>query len=391
MTHELAAGIVIGAGVAGLAFARAMRGRGLPVAVLESAATLRATGSGLVLGPTALLALRKLALADEVLASGQILDSGGLTDLALRPLSQDAFGYFSGRTGECFVGIERGTLIRLLAEPVEDCHLGVRYQCLTERRDGVLVTLDTGAELRAPWVVLADGIRSVGRASLATAVIRDAGQWCWRGIARDVDLGRFARAFTEAWGSEWRFGFTPVGAGRSYWFLTQRDKLGLIQPTAPGRDRFGYVLAAASRLSPLLDQLVRSTPAADILETRLEDLSPLSRWHSARVVCIGDAAHAMTPNLGQGATQALEDAVILAGMMADIRDELGAVFAAFEAMRRPRTERTVRAARLLGQIAHLPTLVTGLRDAALRSIPHALSLKQLAWLYEDARLTRALS
>lgn len=391
MADRPVAGIVIGGGVAGLAFAAAMQSYGQNVVILESAPTLRATGSGLVLGPTAIRALRSLGLADDVISVGQILMTGGLADLALKPLSHDAFGHFSKQTGEPFIGIERGTVVRLLASRAPTCRTDTRYTDVSENDHEVAITLPDGEVLRAPWAVLADGIRSSGRASFTTAVIRDAKQWCWRGIAEGIDLGRFNQAFVEAWGSEWRFGLTPVGGGKTYWFITQRDNRGTVQSVSAGENRARYVHDAALRISPLLGRLVSATACDQILENRLEDLAPLSRWHSARMVCIGDAAHAMTPNLGQGATQALEYAVILAKMITQRSQNLNDTFARFEAIRRPRAERTVREARMLGQLAHAPRIVTGLRNAILKSLPRKISLKQLSWLYEDRQLFQALS
>ena len=107
------------------------------------------------------------------------------------------------------------------------------------------------------------------------------------------------------------------------------------------------------------------------------------------MVCIDDAAHAMTPDLGQGATQSLEDAVILAKMIAESRDPSHA-FLNFEAVRRHRAERTVREARLIGQLAHCPNWIAPARNAFKRRLPHSLSIRQVAWLYEDQALVAAL-
>ncbi len=155
-----------------------------------------------MLGPTAMRALRWLGMADEIISAGQILKTGGLADLSLKPLSEDAFGHFTKQTGEPFVGIERGVLVRLLATRAPMCQTDTRYTEISEIDQGVRVTLTDGKTLHAPWVVLADGIRSTGRSAFTTAVVRDAKQWCWRGIAEGIDLGNFRAAFVEAWGSE---------------------------------------------------------------------------------------------------------------------------------------------------------------------------------------------
>lgn len=386
----MSTGMVLGGGIAGLAFAAAMNRHGHQITVLEAAPTLRAHGSGLVLGPTAMLALSRLGLRDQAIAAGQVLSRGGLADLAMRPLSKDVFGHFGERSGEPFIGIERSVLVRMLAEAAPECRTDARYVSLEYQGDEVLVELKSGERLRAPWVVLADGIRSVGREHIGSAKVRDAGQWCWRGIAEGVDLGEHDNAFLEAWGSEWRYGFTPVGGGRTYWFVTRCD-LGAHRPAGCARaDRRALLLEAAERFPALITRLIEATRSEEVLENRLEDLAPLPRWHQGNLLCIGDAAHAMTPNLGQGATQSLEDGVILAGMVVAGGKPADA-FARFEATRRRRAERTVREARTLGRIAHCPGWAAPARDAVMRLLPRALSVRQLAWLYEDRALVAALS
>jgi len=382
-------GIVIGGGIAGLAFAAAMHRLGRDTIVLEAAPALRAYGSGLVLGPTAMMALARLGLREQVIATGQRLLRGGLTDLAMRPLSHDVFGYFSARSGEPFVGIERSELIRMLAERVPQYRTDARCTAIHDGGAGVTIDLASGERIEAPWAILADGIRSVGRALMGGVGTRDAGQWCWRGIAAGVDLEARGDEFLEAWGSEWRFGFTPVGGGRTYWFVTQRDSAAEEGPKLAPEERAAKLHKIAQRFPPIVGHLIAGTPPDMILENRLEDLGPLPHWHSGNMICIGDAAHAMTPNLGQGATQSLEDAVILARTMAGGNDPKTA-FAAFEAIRKPRAQRTVREARAIGNLAHCPDWAAPMRNAVMRRLPRALSIRQIAWLYEDAKLSAEL-
>ncbi len=97
--------------------------------------------------------------------------------------------------------------------------------------------------------------------------------------------------------------------------------------------------------------LLQHTPPAAIILTDLYELPPLPRWWQRRVVLLGDAAHAMMPNLGQGGTQAIEDAIVLADCLSKL--PLFETLHAYEQTRRPRVERIARAARLFGQIAHV--------------------------------------
>ena len=390
MMDQPSTGLVLGGGIAGLAFAAAMNRLGQPTKVLEAAEALRAHGSGVVLGPTAMMSLRRLGLRDQVISSGKVLKRGGLTDLSMRPLAHDVFGYFRDRSGEPFVGIERASLIRMLAAAAPDCRTSARYVSVDEQDAKVAVKLETGERLEAPWAVLADGVRSVGRQSIGETSIRDAGQWCWRGIATSVDLGPHREEFLEAWGAEWRYGFTPVGDDRTYWFITQRAPTRRRREEMAQSDRQAKLLEIAHKFPPLIARLIEATPTDQILENRLEDLAPLPTWHSSRLVCIGDAAHAMTPNLGQGATQSLEDAVILAKAIVE-NTELKVAFQQFETLKRPRAERTVREARTIGNLAHCPDWAAPARNLLMRRLPRALSIRQIAWLYEDRKLAAALA
>lgn len=377
---ETTAGVVLGCGIAGLAFAAAAHRLGFATLALEASPDVRAAGSGLVLGPTALQALDFLGVRDAVIDAGQTLSDGLLTDLQLRPLSHDAFAHFSRVTGQPFIGIERAALVRILAAAAPACRTGVRYAGVANAGNGVRVTLQDGECIDAPWAVLADGIRSTGRAAVAPIDVRDAGQWCWRGVADGVDVGAFNASFREAWGFEWRYGLVGLGGGRTYWFVTRRLAQRSARPTGIA-ERRALLLAAAAEFPPLIASLVAATPAADILENRLEDLPPLPRWHRGRLVCIGDTAHAMTPNLGQGATQALEDAVTLAVLLQDSGGDMALAADRFAKQRKPRAERAVRESRLLGAMAHAPRWVVPLRNALLRRLPRRMSLAQLAWAY----------
>jgi 2-polyprenyl-6-methoxyphenol hydroxylase-like FAD-dependent oxidoreductase len=235
----------------------------------------------------------------------------------------------------------------------------------------VLVKTDKEALVGAA-LVGADGLRSVVRAHL----VGDgepvyAGYTSWRGIAPAgaVDVGGRS---TETWGRGQRFGVVPLGGGEVYWFATAN---------APAGGRDGDVVAELSaRFAGWHDPigtLLAATPAEHIVRTDIADRPVITRWHRGRVVLLGDAAHPMTPNVGQGGCQAIEDAVVLDECLA-AHGELAAALAAYEERRVMRANGIVAAARRLGAVAQWESApACWLRGLALRLTPAAAARRQM--------------
>jgi 2-polyprenyl-6-methoxyphenol hydroxylase-like FAD-dependent oxidoreductase len=137
---------------------------------------------------------------------------------------------------------------------------------------------------------------------------------------------------------------------------------------------------AASFPAPV-PELVAATDVERMLRTDMYDLAALPAWGRGRVVLLGDAAHATTPNLGQGGAQAIEDAYVLAEQLAaNARPE--DAFAAYQRIREPKARMVVDTSRRLGRIVHLGNpLARGLRNAALRLTPAVVARKQMEALY----------
>jgi 2-polyprenyl-6-methoxyphenol hydroxylase-like FAD-dependent oxidoreductase len=137
---------------------------------------------------------------------------------------------------------------------------------------------------------------------------------------------------------------------------------------------------------PILD-LVSATPREAIFRTDLWDLPGLTTWHRRRVMLLGDAAHAATPNLGQGGAQAMEDAWTLARELADTPD-VSRAFLEFERRRLATTQSVVRMAWRLGKAAHLSGFGRVLRNSALRAMPDAVTHRQIDALYNSSSRLR---
>src|SRR5262249_4179137 len=159
----------------------------------------------------------------------------------------------------------------------------------------------------ADLVVGADGLRSPLRSRLFASLPgpRYSGDTSWRGVT--AGPGPAPGGGGGTWGRGERVGLVPMADGRVYWYATGNDAEGRTFPDehAEVRRRFG------GWHRPIAGVIDATSPAA-VLHHDICWLPPLPRFTAGRVALLGDAAHAMTPDLGQGACQAIEDAVVLA-------------------------------------------------------------------------------
>ncbi|WP_067485803.1 FAD-dependent monooxygenase [Actinomadura hibisca] len=355
--------IIVGGGIGGLTAAAALHRRGWEVEVLERAPAFTEVGAGLMVQPNALRALDTLDLGDTVRAQAPSGPPGGLREPGGGWLTRPDAADLQRRFGQ-WVMLHRADMLNLLLKKVPSNALrsGVEVREVRPEDGTVLHSEGTSA---GDLVVGADGLRSVVRRSVWPDAVapRYAGYTTWRLLvpAHPVE------GLVETWGRGERFGYAPLPDGRIYCYATFRAPEGRLSDLAEVRRRFG-------KWHDPIPALLASVEEKDALQHDTYDLSSLPSYAKGKVVVLGDAAHAMTPNLGQGACQAMEDAVVLAAAMAD-----GGGPVAYDKARRARTQMVVRQSRRLGVMAHLnvPGL-TNVRNAAMKLSPASAFVKQVA-------------
>ncbi|MEV2256058.1 FAD-dependent monooxygenase [Streptomyces sp. NPDC050147] len=369
------AATIVGGGIGGLAAAIALHRRGWHVEVLERAPRFTEIGAGISLWPNALRALDALGLADTVRALGAVEAAGGVRDLRGRWLSRTDNAELARRFGQPLLVLHRADLLRALTEalPADSLRPGSEVSLVRDDDHGLVVE-HPGGQTRPDLVIGADGLRSAVRGALwpAAAGPRYAGYTAWRMVTEP--LAEVPAEGAATWGRGERFGYTALPGGRMYCFATASLPAG----TTAATSEYDELLRRFGAWPDPVPSLLAAVPAGGVLRHDLYDLPPLPSFVRGRVALLGDAAHAMTPNLGQGACQALEDAVTLAHCLDGSHDVAGALHS-YDRLRRPRAQAIARrSARLgtLGQLSWPPAVL--LRDTAARLMPTRVTLRSMA-------------
>jgi 2-polyprenyl-6-methoxyphenol hydroxylase-like FAD-dependent oxidoreductase len=359
--------IVVGGGIGGLCGASGFRRAGHNVVVLERAPRVDPAGAGITLFGNAMRALDRLGVAKAIAARGAQARRSAILAADGRELADVPTDLLRGA-----IALRRTDVQAVLADAAGEIRLGVEVTSVEQEGDTVVAIGADGSEERGDLLVGADGVNSVVRRSVADAQPRYAGYTAWRGISGwTYDPGRL----TESWGVGERFGLIDIGHGRTYWFATKNA------PEGEEEEPDGRKTEIARRFADWHEPIAAVIAATDegaILRNDVYYLEPLRRWSTGRVVLLGDAAHATTPGVGQGAAQAIEDAVVLTTRVTG-NSHTAEALGDYERTRRPRVESVLKLSRRADWAAQLDgALACRVRNAVVRRVPPRVQRRQLA-------------
>jgi 2-polyprenyl-6-methoxyphenol hydroxylase-like FAD-dependent oxidoreductase len=369
--------LIAGGGIGGLTLACALRRAGLRATVFERAELLRPVGAGITVQMNAMAALRTLGLADEVAATGATFNAGDMRQSSGKVLTHFTFDALQREFGVPVIGIHRARLQAVLLAHAgeEHVHMGRAVTAFHDDGQRVMVELSDGSTATGDVLVGADGLHSVvRRAVLGDTPLRYSGYTSCRGVTRALSLVENPGHNWETWGAGARFGIVHIGHGEIYWFCTWNTPAG--GKNEPGRAQARLLEIFGDWHAPI-PGLIQSTPEENIIRTDINDRVPVERWSQGRVTLLGDAAHPMTPNMGQGGCQAIEDAVVLAGCLAR-EAEVPAALAAYEQRRIKRANGFVSQSFQLGRVGQLENVAGRfVRDTLTRLVPASLTARQV--------------
>jgi 2-polyprenyl-6-methoxyphenol hydroxylase-like FAD-dependent oxidoreductase len=347
--------IVAGGGIGGMTAALALHRAGNDVTIFERAPAFAEVGAGMSLWPNATHVLQSLGVLEQVLARGEPVTQFNLQRPDGKTISTIPMGGFSTPA----VCVHRADLHQALHQSLHSIRLeaGQTIRSFTQSAGGVTARFASGLEARADGLIGADGINSAIRSQIhgsARPIYR--GYCIWRGIAPDIGV-TVRGHISETWGAGQRFGILPMGQGRICWYATRNGPPS--QPDAP-EGRKSEIRELFHDWHHAIPALIEATKPADIMKNDAHDRKSLRKWGEGCVTLLGDAAHPITPNVGQGACMAIEDAACLAKFLARTTDVVTA-FRSYEAVRKPRTAFVARQSRRIGAIGQWenPWIVKG--------------------------------
>lgn len=356
--------LVIGGGIAGTATALALHKAGLDVTVHEAhPGTAEDIGAFLTLASNGMRALAQLDASDVITALGfplrtmRVLDDQG-GEMAHVPLGEadDALlRYRCLRRGELHSALQAEAVRRGIG-----LSHGARLVSVENGSDGVSARFADGSVATGDLLVGADGLSSAVRRSVAPGVEPVyAGQNVFYGYTRSAPMTEDTGHLTMVRGGAAAFGYAVSPDGETYWFArvggdaVPADELA--HPT-PSRRREQLIALLGKDATPAAGIVAASTD--DLMATNATEIPPGTPWRSGRTLIIGDAAHAASPATGQGASMALEDAVVLAKSLRDTPDTDSAL-SLYEACRRPRVEHNITASGEISRGTRAPSRAGG--------------------------------
>lgn len=363
---------IIGAGIGGLTLALYLKRQGIVPVIYESAPVIEPAGAGIMMAYNAMQVFEDLGLAESITAAGNNVRGFEISDQKEKLIMATTLDQPDLQKGIYNVAIHRADLQRILSEAVgaEHIQLSRRLRSI-EEGPTIKLLFEDGHQATCDYLFGADGIKSAVRNHIAPqSTLRDSGQVCWRGICTPPSPDLKSDIAIEQWGHGQRFGYVLLNPGQIYWFAVSNEKH-VVDDNIP---------ESLKSFNPIAQQLIAATPADKIIYSKISDLSPLAFWHKEHICLIGDAAHATTPNMGQGGCQAIEDAYTI-GKLLEQGHALKDTFPLLRQLRKKRVNKIVRQSRLIGSLSQLENkYAASFRNFALRLSAASAAKKQLNFI-----------
>lgn len=373
--------IIVGGGIAGLATAIALQKEGYHVKVLERSTELKVVGAGLGLGANAWKGLTRLGITNDLERNCHLIKRTKFLDQKGNLISEMDIERLNRKYGVAYFTVHRADLQKVLFQHLlpNTIEFGKRMVDFDQNETGVTVRLEDGNALEGEALIAADGIHSIVRKkSFSNIKPRYSGYTCWRAVVKPPQELIVPGEFTETWGSKGRFGIVPLTNNQIYWFACLNAPFQSKDMSAFTTNELYHIFQDYHFPVP---ELIKWTGNEKLIWNDIIDLKPTNRFALDKILLIGDAAHATTPNIGQGAGQAIEDAIILSKILKDKNCKKEA-FSEFENLRIPKTKKITNLSWRIGKVAQLDNpFQIKIRNSIMRMLPPKIQENQLESIF----------
>jgi 2-polyprenyl-6-methoxyphenol hydroxylase-like FAD-dependent oxidoreductase len=370
---------ILGAGIAGLTTAIALKNIGINAMIFEAANEIKEVGAGLGLGANAIKALKILGIENDVISKGRFLPSFTIYDQSGQKIITTDSVSLSKKYGLDNFSIHRADLHQVLLSKLDPACIQTNKQVdrIKQHEEYITIYFKDGTAYETDYLIAADGIHSVIRKQLLPgSKIRYAGYTCWRAVIDNTNLQ--VNECSETWAAQGRFGIVPLSNNRIYWFACVNT---VADNPVMKKYKVDDLLQQFNNFHHPVKSILQETKNENMIWSDVIDLKPIDQFAFGNIILTGDAAHATTPNLGQGACQAIEDAVILANEIKKSSD-IAMAFKSFEQLRLKRTRWITNTSWTIGKTAQLENkLLVKFRDMVLKKLPAKFHNRQFKKIY----------
>lgn len=359
--------VIIGAGIGGLVTALSLQKSGVRSKIYESKEQNKESGAGIILSINAMKVLARLGVTESIMKQGHVVSEVSLASPNGRILSSNDLTSNNFSQSIPSVAIHRKKLHKILAEKLHDGVIEYSKKCVSVDDEKKVCLFDDGEQLHFDLLIGCDGINSIVRTQIGlNQTSRDANQICYRGTLT-IDNTRINKGkFIETWGNGKRFGLVNISEKDVYWYATLSKHR--FSEIASNEAKAVLTKEFSDWWGPI-SEIIRSQEESSILRNDLYDRKPISTWSVENVVLLGDAIHATTPNMGQGAAMAIESAAVLSECLTKI-DRLSSALSAYQNHRAARTRKVTQLSWKIGQTANMRgELSCAIRNALFRAVP----------------------
>lgn len=373
--------LIIGGGIAGYATALSLQKFGIEYELFEAQSSTARQGAGIWLAPNALRVIENISstLIHKIKEKGFVVDDFGLTFKSGKKISLMNMATFDKVFGYRNTMIHRNDLQAIFESEIHGkIHFGKQLKSITSNS----VDFEDGSTFTGDLIIGCDGVGSKTRQNLFSKVKeRVSKQTCWRVVADYIPQNNYQGKFYEQIGEPGlRAAYAPINENQVYFYGTAIvDEVDHSNPKPQLNRLFGdfpYDINGVIHASRSQDWIVRP----------ISDFAPIPNWYNNNTVLVGDAAHAMTPNMGQGGNQAIESAYVIALCLSN-SSSIQSAFEKYQTTRKPVVDKVIQQSWQFGKLIEMkPQFIRNIILKTIAATPERMMLKNLEKLYKNTYL-----